>query len=126
MNDIIFSGSTFIDIHGQQLLNLVDQQHDHTAYDLVGFDGAVQLVDYRRHTPRHIDNRPARLTIRMTETAVLQLILKETKTIRPRHRLWVTTGDKNTTPDSDHLFMQIAPLGQDQYAYLALCRNVTH
>ena len=126
MDDIIFSGTTLVDIHEKHMLQLLSQQPDHAAYDLIGFDGAVQLVDYR-HAHHDLQNHTtANLTIRMTETAVLQIVLQDTTRRQPRHRLWLATGDKETTPGTEHLFMQIAHLGQNEYAYLALCEGVKH
>jgi hypothetical protein len=126
MDDIIFSGITYVDIHGKQMLQLLTHEQDHASYDLLGFDGAVQLVDYRHTHQKMMNHSPADLTIRMTETAVLQFVLQDSPSDSPRHRLWMATGDKETTPDTDHLFMQIAQLGQNQYAYLALCKSAKH
>lgn len=124
MDDIIFSGTTQVDIHGQQMLQLLSQAPDHASYDLLGFDGAVQLFDYRHTHSKMMNQVAANLTIRMTETAVLQFVLQDPPNNSPRHRLWMATGDKETTPGAEHLFMQIAQLGQNQYAYLALCEGV--
>ena len=126
MDDIIFSGTTYVDIHGKQMLQLLANEPDHAAYDLVGFDGAVQLVDYRHTHQNMMNHTSADLTIRMTETAVLQFVLQDPPNKKPRHRLWMATGDQQTTPGADHLFMQIAQLDQNQYAYLALCEGVKH
>lgn len=126
MDDIIFSGTTLVDIQGSKTLQLLIHASDHAAYDLFGFDGAVQLFDYRQTHAKMMNQTPADLTIRMTETAVLQFVLQDPPQKSPRHRLWMATGDKETTPGAEHLFMQIAHLGNNQYAYLALCEGVKH
>jgi hypothetical protein len=84
----------------------------------------VQLFDYRRTHAKMMNQTAADLTIRMTDTAVLQFVLQDPPQKAPRHRLWMATGDKETTPGAEHLFMQIAHLGNEQYAYLALCKDV--
>ena len=126
MDDIIFSGTTLVDIHGQQMLQLLTHESDHATSDLIGFDGAVQLFDYRHTHTKMMNQTPASLTIRMTETAVLQFVLQDTPHQSPRHRLWMATGDQETTPGAEHLFLQIAQLGNNQYAYLALCEGFKH
>ena len=122
MQDIIFSGTTQVDIHGNNLLNLIHSQAEQTAYELLGFEDSISLVDCRPNRAIPGGPTPAHLTIHMTETAVLQFTLHETPTKSPTHMLWLRTGNRSTMPPHGELFMQIAPLQNGRYAYLALCQ----
>ncbi|MCP5096018.1 MAG: hypothetical protein GY943_10730 [Chloroflexi bacterium] len=122
MQDIIFTGTTQVDIRGNTLLNCIHTQGDRTAYELLGFEDGVSLIDCRPTNTIHTHPTPAHLTIHMTETAVLQFTLHETPATTATHMLWMSTGNRTTTPPHEQLFMQIAPLQNGRYAYLALCQ----
>ena len=122
MQDIIFTGTAQVDINGTHLLQPIASQTDQTAYELVGFEDAVSLVDYRHEHAISSHPTPAHLVIHMTETAVLQFSLHDTQDTTATHMLWMSTGNNKTTPPHDQLFMQIAPLENGRYAYLALCQ----
>lgn len=115
--DTIFSGPIRIQITDYATLRPVQTSDAGSVYEPVGFDGAVTVSD-RRQQPREV----AWLTVTMTETAVLSLTLTDTDSHAPTHALWLATGPRETVTPHNPLFMQIAPLDDDQYAYLALTR----
>lgn len=124
MNDIIFKGSASINIEGFNPLMFIQQERDCAIYEPTGFDGAVAVIDFRPNNAP-VD-APADVTVSLTETAVLQFTLRPTKAKKPKHMLWLATGTQNTAPPEAPLFMQIAPLQDDQFSYLALCRAQKH
>jgi hypothetical protein len=122
MQDLIFSGTAQIDIHDGKLLHLVQADVYQSAYELQGFDDAVSIIDFRGVPNPQEQLSLAKLTIHMTETAVLQLTLHNSTSTQATHMLWMHSGSHTTTPPHEQLFMQIAPLQNGRYAYLALCQ----
>lgn len=139
MARVIFAGPAHIEIQGPQVLTLIGIESEKAEYQVVGFKETVRIIDRRVKglaairsikQPGGLDrfaiqfNAPARITVVKKSSKDITIELDETRSVSPKHILWIAIGIQDAIPVYHYVFDCLAALDDKRFAFLALFRGV--
>ena len=138
MNQILFSQPSAVTIQGPRVLQYIDRRSDSAAYEVIGFEGAVALIDYRDVGLQAIDqllhsgelnefapgfNSPAHVLMEEDSEGHLRIELHDTDVAEPTYMLWIVVGLGDQMPVYDYLIEHLVPLDDGRFALVALYKR---
>ena len=135
MSPFIYSGPAQVQIQDIHCLQLMDRQLDFSAYEAVGFNGRLTLIDYRLDSLRLIKpNQPAQAFLQQFNQPALVdawylgdeqiwVELYDTPEKKPEIMLWVADTTSEMIPMYDYIYQQSESQGNGRRAFLALYRT---
>ena len=139
-DQIIFSGTTCVEIQGPRVLRFIGLTEDSAEFEVIGLSSPkVRVIDKRPsiikametiidsgevHTLAPQFNTPARITISKEKCEELSVKLEKTRAKKPRHMLWVAIGMENEAlPHYWYVNVQIQKMENEKFALFSLYRR---
>ena len=136
MGEILFSGSSHVQIQGDKVLRVKSSDLDKALYELVGFEnypiliedmrvgGLAALTDFfANNQPLEFApkfNHPALVTIIKGKGMQITIRLNDTDEKNPDYMLWIAIGMQKKLPNYSFVLCKNIPYKQGQTALLSL------
>ncbi len=139
-NQIIFSGTTCVEIQGPRVLRFIEINEDSAEFEVIGLSNPrVRVFDKRPAIIKAmkkieetgevqklaaIFNTPARVTLLKDRCEELKVELTRTRAKKPRHMLWVAIGiDQEIIPFYRYINVHIQQMVDKKFALFSLYRQ---
>lgn len=131
-----FAQPAWIDFQGEEVFRPAEYYSDHVVFEILGFAGKIQVIDYRSSTVQALEaikskylngalfpqvfNVPAFVSIPQPDVSPLEIELRATNHPYPTYMLWVAVGKETGVPLHDYVINRMNRWDEKRFAFLGL------